>query len=124
MHDVVIIGGGVIGLAIAREVSQRHFVLLLERGFVGEGTSWAAAGMLSPQSEADDQGSFFQFSISSFRMFPKFAEDLRKESGMDPGHEKCGLLVLASIDEELAVLRARAEWQRAAGLSAEILKPS
>src|SRR5262245_31753109 len=121
MHDVVIVGGGVIGLAIAREICRNRSVLVLERGSVGEGTSWAAAGMLSPQSEADRKGPFFEFSLASFNMFEKFAADLKAESGIDPGYERSGLLVLASTDEESAVLKLRADWQRREGFNAEII---
>src|SRR5262245_63907311 len=118
MHDVVIVGGGVIGLAIAREVCNRS-VLVLERGAIGGGTSWAAAGMLSPQSEADRAGPFFEFSLASFNMFERFAADLKAESGIDPGYERSGLLVLASTAEESAVLGLRAEWQQRAGFNAQ-----
>jgi glycine oxidase len=121
MHDVVIVGSGVIGLAIAREVCRNRSVVVLERGPVGEGTSWAAAGMLSPQSEADHAGPFFEFSRASFNLFEKFTADLKAESGIDPGYERSGLLVLASTAEESAVLRLRAEWQQRAGFSAKII---
>src|SRR5262249_39885236 len=124
MHDVLIIGGGVIGLAVARELARDQSVLLIERGATGEGTSWAAAGMLSPQSEADDAGPFFQLSLAAMRMYRKFAEDLREESGIDPQYDDGGVMVLASSDPELATLESRARWQKAAGLHAEILKPS
>ena len=121
MHDVVIVGGGVIGLAIAREICRNRSVVVLERGAIGEGTSWAAAGMLSPQSEADRAGPFFDFSLASFNMFERFAADLKAESGIDPGYERSGLLLLSSTDEESAVLRLRAEWQQREGFSAEIV---
>ncbi|PYS00590.1 MAG: hypothetical protein DMG12_17490 [Acidobacteria bacterium] len=46
MHDVIVIGEGVIGLSIGRALAGRRSVLLLDRGATGEGASWAAAGML------------------------------------------------------------------------------
>ena len=53
--DILIIGGGVIGLAIGRELHKNGVkrVTLLEKGVVGEESSWAAAGMLGPQAEAN-----------------------------------------------------------------------
>ena len=77
MQDVIIIGGGVIGLAIARELASRKSVLLLDRGATGQGTSRAAAGMLTPLSEADDQGPFFQLSRASHAMYDESFAILR-----------------------------------------------
>src|SRR5215471_6118704 len=124
MQDVVVIGGGVVGLAVARELAQDQSVLLIERGAAGEGTSWAAAGMLSPQSEADDAGPFFQLSLASMRMFRQFADDVHADSQIDPEYIEDGVLVLASSDKDLAILQSRARWQTAAGLRAQILSAS
>ena len=77
MHDVIVIGGGVIGLSIARELAGRKSVLLLDRGSTGQGTSRAAAGMLTPLSEADDQGPFFQLCRASHAMYDGFVQDLQ-----------------------------------------------
>lgn len=123
MHEVIVVGGGVIGLAVAREIAKDRSVLLLDRANVGEGTSWAAAGMLSPQSEADADGPFFQLSMASLKMYRRFAEDLRAETGIDPEYDELGLMVLASTQEEFQPLQARAAWQHLAGLPAEILSP-
>src|SRR3954464_14418020 len=114
MQDVVVIGGGVIGLSVARELARAQVgsILLLERDAVGQGTSRAAAGMLSPQSEADNDGPFFQLCMASLRMYRPFAEELKESSGVDPECDESGLLVLASSEEELATLQKRYEWQR------------
>src|SRR6266498_3920308 len=104
MHDVIVIGGGVIGLSIARELVGRKSVLLLDRGSTGQGTSRAAAGMLSPLSEADDQGAFFQLSRASQCLYPRFIEELQAESKVDTGYSVEGVLCLASTDDAADVL--------------------
>ena len=76
-HDVIVIGGGIIGLAIARELAGRKSVLLLDRGPTGQGTSRAAAGMLTPLSEADDQGPFFQLSRASLVLYDRFIDEIQ-----------------------------------------------
>src|SRR5215469_18103905 len=102
MQDVIIIGGGVIGLAIARELATRKSVLLLDRSATGQGTSRAAAGMLTPLSEADDQGPFFQLSCKSHAMYDGFVRDLEHETKVDCGYSKDGLITLASTEEDAA----------------------
>src|SRR6185295_6309809 len=96
MYDVIVIGGGVIGLSIARELAGRKSVLLLDRGSTGQGTSRAAAGMLTPLSEADDEGPMFQLCRASHAMYDAFVEELEGETKLDVGYAKDGLLCLAS----------------------------
>ena len=73
--DVVIIGGGVIGLAVARALALRGIrdVLLLERNSLGGESSSAAAGMLAPQAEANRAHEFFYLTCQSRDMYPAFA---------------------------------------------------
>src|SRR5690349_16272254 len=120
MQDVVVIGGGVIGLAIARELAGRKSVLLVDRGSTGQGTSRAAAGMLTPLSEADDQGPFFQLSVASLAMYDRFVSDLESETKLDCGYSKEGLIAFASTEEAAAPLRCRYEWQKKAGFNVEL----
>src|SRR5262244_1717105 len=121
MYDVIVIGGGVIGLSIARELAGRQSVLLLDRGSTGQGTSRAAAGMLSPLSEADDQGPFFQLSRASQTLYDPFVDDIQAETALDVGYSKEGLLCLASTDEAAKTLRCRYEWQKNAGFDVKLL---
>src|SRR2546421_12925111 len=121
MHDVIVIGGGIIGLSIAGELAGRKSVLLLDRGATGQGTSRAAAGMLTPLSEADDQDSFFQLSRASLAMYDRFIQELKEESGLDVGYSTEGLLFLASSEDSAVTLRRRYEWQRKAGFNLELL---
>src|SRR6185369_16371017 len=121
MHDVIVIGGGVIGLAIARELAGRKSVLLLDRGSTGQGTSHAAAGMLAPLSEADDQGPFFQLCRASHLLYDGFVQDLASESAVDIGYTTDGLLCLASTEDSAKTLQRRYEWQKNADFELELL---
>src|SRR5258708_4796341 len=124
MYDVIVIGGGVIGLSIARELAGRRSVLLLDRGTIGRGTSRAAAGMLSPLSEADQQGPFFQLSRASQVLYDSFVAELERETGLDVGYSTEGLLSLAASGENAAELQKRYEWQRKEGFAVELLSPA
>ena len=79
--DVLIIGGGIIGLAIARELYKKgaRKITILERGAVGKEASHAAAGMLAPHAETDRLDDFFFFCDESNKLYPNFAEELFEE---------------------------------------------
>lgn len=92
MTDVLIIGGGVIGLAIALELSSLGAkVTVLERSSCGQGASWAAAGMLAPQSERLD-GKLLALGLRSRALYPAWIERLESVAGMDCGYWQCGIL--------------------------------
>ncbi|MFL6374306.1 MAG: glycine oxidase ThiO [Pyrinomonadaceae bacterium] len=124
--DVLILGGGVIGLSIARELRKLGVedITLVERGTCGRGSTWAAAGMLSPQAETDELGPFFELCSSSRDMYPAFAEELREETGVDIELDRTGTLYVAFDDKDAQELTSRYEWQRQAGLDVERLSGS
>ena len=121
MHDVIVIGGGVIGLSIARQLAGRESVLVLDRGSTGQGTSRAAAGMLTPLSEADDQGAFFQLCRASHACYARYIQEIQSESGLQTGYAAEGVLCLASTEETGQVLRTRYEWQKSCGFDVHLL---
>jgi glycine oxidase len=78
--------------------------------------------MLAPQVEAHGPGPLFTLLMESARRWPAFAAELRERSGgVDVGHRTDGTLLLAGDEDEAARLEARLAWQRAAGLSFELL---
>ncbi|MEO7971891.1 MAG: glycine oxidase ThiO [bacterium] len=121
--EVAIIGGGVIGLGIARALAQRGVreVLIVERSNLGAEASSAAAGMLAPQAEADSDDDFFRLCCQSRDLYPAFAHSLQNETGIDIELETSGTLYLAFTEEDERELDARYEWQTRAGLAVEKL---
>jgi glycine oxidase len=118
--DVLIVGGGVIGCAIARRAARDGLsVVVLERGTPGMEASWAAAGMLSPLAEADGPGPFLDLLLAAREMFPAHTAALREETGADVAYADAGTLVVALREADEAELRERWTWQSAAGLPVE-----
>lgn len=117
--DVLIIGGGVIGLAIAREMRKRGAmsVAVLERGLVGNEASSAAAGMLALQAETDRADSFFDFCTASNRMYPDYAASLQQETGIDIELDRTGTLFLAFTEDDSIELSRRHDWQKSVSLA-------
>jgi glycine oxidase len=120
--DVAVVGGGVAGLAVARELGRKGLsVVVLEGGATGSGASSAAAGMLAPQAEADRADELFELLCASRDMYPDFAESLREESGVCIELDRTGTLYLALTEEDEREAEARFRWQTRAGLEVERL---
>jgi glycine oxidase len=116
--DVVIVGGGVIGCALARELALRGAaVTVIEKAEPGAEASGAAAGLLAPQAEGLARGPFFELALESRRLYPEWTASLAEESGMEVGYRKTGILrcVLPGSMAE----RDAFAWQRRAGLAVE-----
>ena len=91
-RDVLIIGGGVIGLAIAVELQQRGAqVTVLSRDFE-QAASQAAAGMLAPQAEGITPGEFQTLCLQSLAQYPTWISKLENLTGESTGYWPCGVL--------------------------------
>jgi glycine oxidase len=121
--DVVVIGGGVIGLSIARALAKRGVrdVCLLERGGLGSEASSAAGGMLLPQVEADGHDDFFALACRSRDLYPSLAAELRDETGVDIELDTTGTLYLALNEHDYEEIEQRYHWQTSVGLAVELL---
>lgn len=126
--DIVVLGGGVIGLSCAWRARQLgHRVLVVERDRLGCGASAAAAGMLAPVSEAEfgpAAQAVLEMNLRSARMWPSFAAELGRESGVDVQLHRSGTLMLARDADEARALERQAELRESLGLQARRLRGS
>lgn len=126
--DVAIVGGGIIGLAVAWRARQAgHAVTVFERGAVGQGASRVAAGMLAPVSEVDfGEGGrrVLELGLRSAAMWPDFAAELGERSGRDVGLERNGTLMVARDADEARELERQLAFRESLGLRASRLLPS
>ena len=120
--DAVVVGGGVIGLAVAYYLAREKLaVTLLERGRVGREASWAAAGYLSFQGSSNRPGPRLELTRTSARMYEGWIRELGELTPADAGFWRSGLLELYVDDAEVREARERAAWQRTAGYAVEWL---
>lgn len=121
--DILIIGGGVIGLSLARELHRfgGGRIAVVERGRLGREASFAAAGMLAPNAENEVIDDFYRFCDASRTMFPDFAEQLEAETGVDIELDKSGTLYAAFTEDDSDHLNLRFQRQRIAGIPVEKL---
>ena len=121
--DVLIIGGGVIGLTIARALVRRGVtkVTVAEKNEFGREASWAAGGILAPQVETDKDDDFFRIACASRNLYRGFGESLQAETGIDVQLDTTGTLHVGFTEADEAELRDRFNWQRGQGLAVEWL---
>jgi glycine oxidase len=120
--DVVVIGAGVQGCAVALRLAQAgKSVLVLERSIPGAEASSAAGGILSPGVEAVEPGPFYQLCRASLARYEALARELERDTGVAVGFRGGGTLEVALDDEHAQLLAARAEQLERQALPAEIL---
>jgi len=123
--DVVVVGGGVIGLSCAWRLAQRGArVAVVERGEPGCGATRVAAGMLAPVGELTfGEPELLELTLAAARLYPEFTAELEAAGGEPTGYEQLGALHLALDRDEAAQLRRVHDLQRSLELKAEWLPP-
>ncbi|MBL8148570.1 MAG: glycine oxidase ThiO [Blastocatellia bacterium] len=119
---IIVIGGGLIGCAVATELASRNFqVLLFEKHFPGQEASWASAGMLAPQTEAKNPDPLFQLCIKSSSMYKDYVQELKEITGLDPCYRTSGAIQIAFDQSSIEQLLQSHKWQFEQGLKIEWL---
>lgn len=118
--EVIVVGGGVIGTAIAYAFARRRIsCLVLEQGIIGQGTSEASAGIVSPPSTSAIPAERLELARRSFQAYPWLVAAVQEDSGLDVGYRQWGELLIAKTEEQAASLRELAAWQASTGFESE-----
>lgn len=121
--DLVVAGGGAIGLAVAWRAAQRGLDVTLADPRPGRGASYAAAGMLAPVTEVRyGEESLLELNLASSEAYPDFAAELEEASGRATGYRRCGTLLVARDPDDNAELDQVAAFQQRLGLEVERLR--
>ena len=123
--DVVIAGGGVVGLSIAWRAAAGGMSVTLCDPAPGRGATWAAAGMLAPVTEAHiGEEALVRMNLEAAARWPSFAADLEKASEMGVGYTPCGTVVVAADASDMAVVDRILSFHRTLGLKSWRLNAS
>lgn len=124
-YDVVVVGGGAIGLCCAWRAAQRGArTIVLDRARPPAGATRVAAGMLAPIGElAFGEPELLKMTLAAAEIYPDFIAELEAASGTSTGYVRQGALHIALDRDEAAELRRVHDLQRSLGLSAEWLPP-
>lgn len=117
--EVVIVGAGVIGLMLARELAEAGVrVQVVERGAIGRESSWAGGGIVSPLYPWRYPAAVTALASWAQDFYPGFCAELEAAGGIDPEYTECGLLMVDAEDEDEALA-----WSARTGRPAERLAP-
>ena len=117
--DVVIIGGGVVGLSIAYYLALKRAgrIVLFEKGQLGEGSTSRCAGGIRVQFSTEIN---IRFSLESLKTFEQFEE----EFGVNPEFKRIGYLFLATTEWEIGVFKENMKLQKKFDIPVEFLSPN
>jgi glycine oxidase len=122
--DVIVVGGGVIGLASAWRLAAAGSRVTVVDPAPGSGASRVAAGMLAPVTEAHfGEEPLVSVTLASAAAYPEFVTELADLTGTDVGYRACGTLSVAYDSGDLAVLAELEAFQQRLGLDVVPLSP-
>lgn len=118
--DVIVVGGGIIGCAIARELARRGArTVLLEARTAGAGATQASAGVLAPFIEAPGEGPLHALTVQSLAMYDEFIAGVSHDAETSVEFRRCGTLDVAFDAASAARLATLGAWARSTGVDAQ-----
>ncbi len=122
--DVVIVGGGIIGCALAYFLQKQHITtIVLEKTEPGSQASGAAAGLLAPLGPLSGPGPLADLLLAGFRQFPSLVAELEAATGLHVQYAQTGALRTTGSPRRVAHLRKRWERWQPLGLRMDWLSP-
>src|SRR5579875_1609533 len=123
-HDILVIGGGLIGCSIALRLAQQKLrVSVFDQGKPGMEASSAGAGMIAPQGETTQPDAFYELCAASRDLYADFVAEVEELSGRKVGFRRDGTLMAALDEDQQHELQEIYEAQTKAGLKVERLSP-
>jgi glycine oxidase len=120
--SVLIVGGGVIGCALAHYLTKRGArVTLLERRLIGQEASWATAGIITAPLAPNVSMARARLELASAERYRALIDELREATGIGVEYNPTGELLVALTDAEAEALHEAIPWQRNLGLPVEWL---
>ncbi len=121
-RDVVVAGGGIVGLVTAWRAAQRGLAVTVVDPAPGGGAARVAAGMLAAVTELHfGEERLLALNLASAERYPAFAAELAEASGQELGYRRCGTLAVALDADDRAYLRELHALQLRSGLESEWL---
>ncbi len=122
--DVVVVGGGVIGLSVAYALANEGVLAtVVERGEMGRAASWAGAGLIPPFTARNYHGPMIDLRSWSAVLYREWSAALLDETGIDNGYRKSGGVdVAANPADEVSLRTAAGRW-RVEGIAFEPIGP-
>lgn len=120
--DVVVVGAGIIGTAVAWRCAQRGLSVIVADPDPARGAWRTAAGMLAPVTELHyTETELLRLNLESLARYPAFAAELTELTGLPTGFRECGTLAIAGDAADLAALRDLHAFGQRLGIDAELL---
>ncbi|MEW1903173.1 glycine oxidase ThiO [Streptomyces sp. NPDC086147] len=120
--DVLVVGGGIIGLVTAWRAARRGLSTAVVDPEPGGGAARVAAGMLAAVTELHyGEETLLGLNLASAARYPAFVAELEEATGLDVGYRACGTLAVALDADDRAHLRELHALQTRCGLASEWL---